>query len=58
VAPPGLAATASSLDIKAVNPNPFDDPLWDHTQTQWLMDLGMLAGLTIYLLNRRLGRPT
>ncbi len=60
----GLAAAASSIDIKAVNPNAFDDPLWDHTRTQWLMDLGILGVLTaaffaftIYLLTRKLGRP-
>ncbi|MEV4412916.1 ATP-binding cassette domain-containing protein [Catellatospora sp. NPDC049609] len=60
----GLAAAASSLDLRGGSPGSPPDALWRHTTGQWHLDLIWLGGLTaaffvltIVRLSRRLNRP-
>jgi ABC-type multidrug transport system ATPase subunit len=43
----GFAASASTIDLNAVEPGPFSpkDSHWNHTTGAWLLDMGMLAVL-------------
>jgi ABC-type multidrug transport system ATPase subunit len=57
----GLAASASTVDLRAISPVAAEDTLWQHTNGWWLFDLGCLAVLTVVFtwlavlrLNRRL----
>lgn len=45
----GFAATASTIDLTRLVPAPLspDDALWHHTRGTWLLDMGMLAVLSI-----------
>ncbi|MFC7245222.1 ATP-binding cassette domain-containing protein [Catellatospora aurea] len=60
----GLAATASSMDLRTGSPAAPPDALWRHTTDQWVADLSWLGGLTavffvltVVWLSRRLNRP-
>jgi hypothetical protein len=43
----GLAASASTIDLNAVEPGPFSpkDSHWNHTTGAWLLDMSMLGVL-------------
>jgi ABC-type multidrug transport system ATPase subunit len=60
----GLAACASSVDLRHIQPKPFDDAMWNATTGQYGKDLFGLLALTAggflaaaVLLHRRLGKP-
>ena len=40
----GFAATASTVDLHAVNPLAEADFSWKHSSGQWLLDMGLLIG--------------
>jgi ABC-type multidrug transport system ATPase subunit len=42
-----LAATSNLNLITPIAPGNFVDPLWDHTSSNWLRDMGVLAGLAV-----------
>ena len=49
----GMAATAATVDINTLQPpvhNAAPDPLWRHSATTWLTDMGVLAGLALAFL--------
>ncbi len=57
----GFAAAASTVDVHAVNPLVESDDSWKHSSGQWLLDMGVLAGLAIVAiaaLRWRLRRPS
>jgi hypothetical protein len=42
----GLAAAASTVDLNRISPrSTIIDPLWDQTSSNWLRDMGIMAGL-------------
>ena len=45
----GFAASASTVDLNAVEAGLPMDRLWRHTPGAWLQDIGMLAGLGVVL---------
>jgi ABC-type multidrug transport system ATPase subunit len=60
----GLAATASSVNLRHISPAANPDPLWSHSLFHWASDLAMLGVLTgayfalaCWLLARRLNKP-
>ena len=60
----GLAAVASSMDLRHVAPRVTDDALWTHTTSQWLFNIGLcavlsasFAGLAWLRLRQRLNAP-
>jgi len=60
----GFAATASSVDLRAISPATPPDALWDHSHGQWINDLAILGALSLLftatatiLLTARLSRP-
>ncbi len=57
----GFAATASTVDVHAVNPLAEADDSWRHTSGQWLLDMGLLIGFAVVAtaaLRWRLRRPS
>jgi ABC-type multidrug transport system ATPase subunit len=57
----GFAATASTVDLHAVNPLAVADDSWKHTSGQWLLDMGLLIGfgvVSLATLRWRLRRPS
>jgi hypothetical protein len=48
----GFAATASTVGLTDLVKPPImpDDSFWKHTSGTWLLDMGMLAGLSIFYL--------
>jgi ABC transport system ATP-binding/permease protein len=57
----GFAATASTVDLHAVNPLAEADDSWKHTSGQWLLDMGLLMGfgvVALAALRWRLRRPS
>lgn len=57
----GFAATASTVDVHAVNPLAEADDSWKHTAGQWLLDMGLLIGYGVVAaaaLRWRLRRPS
>ncbi|UMB71404.1 ATP-binding cassette domain-containing protein [Mycobacterium paraterrae] len=57
----GFAATASTVDVHAVNPLAEADDSWKHTSGQWLLDMGLLLGfgvVAVAALRWRLRRPS
>jgi ABC transport system ATP-binding/permease protein len=59
----GLAATAASVNLRAISPAANQEALWRHSIGQWAFDLSMLGVLTManfllarWLLARRLRR--
>lgn len=46
----GFAASASTVDLRLLVPGPLTpkDPLWNHQASKWLLDMGMLAGLSVF----------
>jgi ABC-type multidrug transport system ATPase subunit len=57
----GFAATASTVDVHAVNPLAEADVSWKHSSGQWLLDMGLLIGFGILAtaaLRWRLRRPS
>jgi ABC transport system ATP-binding/permease protein len=60
----GFAAVASTVNLNVINPSiggNFTDPLWNHTASTWLRDVGILIGLAViyslltWLKLRRIG---
>jgi ABC transport system ATP-binding/permease protein len=60
----GFAAVASTVNLNVINPSiggSFTDPLWNHTASTWLRDVGLLIGLAViyalltWLKLRRIG---
>jgi len=49
----GFAATASTVGLTNLVPPPIvpDDALWKHTSGAWLLNMGMLAALSIFYLS-------
>ncbi|HTZ14899.1 MAG TPA: ATP-binding cassette domain-containing protein [Mycobacterium sp.] len=43
----GFAASASTVDVHAVNPLAIYDDSWKHSAGRWLFDMGMLVGLGV-----------
>jgi hypothetical protein len=45
----GFAATASTIDLNQVEPSPFSpkDSHWNHAAGAWLLDMAMLAVLSV-----------
>ncbi len=57
----GFAATASTVDVHAVNPLAEADGSWRHSSGQWLLDMGLLIGFGVVAtaaLRWRLRRPS
>jgi ABC-type multidrug transport system ATPase subunit len=57
----GFAATASTVDVHAVNPLAEADVSWRHSSGQWLLDMGLLIGfgvVALAALRWRLRRPS
>jgi hypothetical protein len=57
----GFAATASTVDLHAVNPLAEADFSWKHSSGQWLLDMGLLIGFGVVAtaaLRWRLRRPS
>jgi ABC-type multidrug transport system ATPase subunit len=57
----GFAATASTVDVHAVNPLAEADVSWKHSSGQWLLDMGLLIGFGVIAtaaLRWRLRRPS
>jgi ABC transport system ATP-binding/permease protein len=57
----GFAATASTVDLHAVNPLAQGDFSWKHSSGQWLLDMGLLIGFGVVAtaaLRWRLRRPS
>jgi ABC transport system ATP-binding/permease protein len=57
----GFAATASTVDLHAVNPLAEADDSWKHTSGQWLLDMGLLVGFGVVaaaVLRWQLRRPS
>jgi ABC transport system ATP-binding/permease protein len=57
----GFAATASTVDVHAVNPLAEADLSWQHSSRQWLLDMGLLIGFGVIAtaaLRWRLRRPS
>jgi ABC-type multidrug transport system ATPase subunit len=57
----GFAATASTVDVHAVNPLAEADISWKHSSGQWLLDMGLLIGFGVIAtaaLRWRLRRPS
>jgi ABC-type multidrug transport system ATPase subunit len=57
----GFAATASTVDVHAVNPLAEADVSWRHSSGQWLLDMGLLIGFGVVAtaaLRWRLRRPS
>ncbi|MET8650917.1 FHA domain-containing protein [Nocardia aurea] len=47
----GYGAGAASLDLDTLSPHDGGpDPLWKHTLGTWLLDMGVVAGLTVIFL--------
>jgi ABC transport system ATP-binding/permease protein len=49
----GMAATGATVDLNILQPPVGDTPpdsLWNHTQTAWLKDMGILVGLGLVFL--------
>nr|WP_301148406.1 FHA domain-containing protein [Mycobacterium simiae] len=48
----GYAAAASTVDLRHLVPDTLlpQDRFWQHTTTSWLLDMGMLAGLSVLYL--------
>jgi ABC transport system ATP-binding/permease protein len=46
----GYAAAASTVDVRTLMPGPElpKDHFWQHTQKIWLLDMGMLAALSLF----------
>jgi hypothetical protein len=46
----GYAAAASTVDVRHLVPPTMlpQDQFWQHTRHFWLLDMGMLAGLTVF----------
>jgi len=56
----GLAASASTVDVHAVNVLAEGDDSWAHTSGRWLLDMGMLLGYGVIataILRWQLRRP-
>jgi ABC transport system ATP-binding/permease protein len=60
----GLAAAASSVNLRGISPTANHDWLWTHSLIHWAFDLAMLGALTsgyfvlaCWLLARRLKKP-
>ncbi len=56
----GFAASASTVDVHAINPLAASDDLWTHSSGRWLFDMAMLVGLGVAAaaaLRWRLRRP-
>jgi ABC transport system ATP-binding/permease protein len=56
----GFAASASTVDVSAVNPLVSSDVSWTHSPGRWLFDMAMLAAfgaVAISFLRLRLRRP-
>jgi ABC transport system ATP-binding/permease protein len=56
----GLAASASAVDVHAVNPLAASDDSWKHSTGRWLFDMAVLVGLGVAAtaaLRWRLRRP-
>jgi ABC-type multidrug transport system ATPase subunit len=49
----GFAATASTVGLTNLVPPPIvpDDALWKHTSGAWLLNMGMLAALSLFYLS-------
>ncbi len=57
----GFAATASTVDVHAVNPLAEADDSWRHSSGQWMLDMGLLIGFGVIAtaaLRWRLRRPS
>jgi hypothetical protein len=57
----GFAATASTVDLHAVNPLAEADFSWKHSSGQWLLDMGLLIAFGVVAtaaLRWRLRRPS
>jgi ABC transport system ATP-binding/permease protein len=57
----GFAATASTVDVHAVNPLAEADVSWKHSSGQWLLDMALLIGFGVVAtaaLRWRLRRPS
>lgn len=57
----GFAATASTVDLHAVNPLAEADDSWKHSSGWWLLDMGVLIGFGVIAtaaLRWRLRRPS
>ncbi len=46
----GYAAAASTVDLHTLVPGSLvpEDRFWQHTSTIWLLDMGMLAALSLF----------
>jgi ABC transport system ATP-binding/permease protein len=56
----GFAASASTVDVHAVNLLASFDDSWTHSSSRWLLDMGMLVGFGVVataILRWRLRRP-
>jgi ABC transport system ATP-binding/permease protein len=56
----GFAASASTVDVHAVNPLAASDHSWKHSTGRWLVDMAVLVGLGVAAtaaLRWRLRRP-
>jgi ABC transport system ATP-binding/permease protein len=59
----GFGAVASTANLNLINPaaGNFTDPLWNHTASAWLLDMGMMVALGVlfslvaWIRMRRLG---
>ena len=59
----GFGAVASTANLNLINPaaGNFTDPLWNHTASAWLLDMGMMVVLGVvfsllaWIRMRRLG---
>ena len=45
----GFGAVASTVNLNRINPTlgNFVDPLWNHTASNWLRDMGVMIGLSV-----------
>ena len=46
----GFAAVAATVNLNVINPaipGNFTDPLWQHSASNWLRDIGILVGLAV-----------
>jgi ABC transport system ATP-binding/permease protein len=46
----GFGAVASTVSLNVINPSiagNFTDPLWQHSASNWLRDIGILIGLGV-----------
>jgi len=45
----GFASVASTVNLNVINPpqGGFTDPLWNHTSSVWLRDMGIMIGLAV-----------